>query len=86
MNEAPKRACVLKLELGGDTRADILRALNDVYDGVNDGHTNSACGSSSYGYSLSYSEGKSPTNREYHEQLRAYLDARAAQGKDAAHE
>jgi hypothetical protein len=83
MNEAPKRACILKLEIGGDSRAEILRALNDVFDGVNDGRTNAVCGSPGYGYTLKYSESESPTHREYHEQLRAYIDARHAEGKTA---
>lgn len=70
----PHRACRLVLDLGADTRNDMVSALENIARQLDRGEmTTGVSGGYDSGYSYTYTEAEHPTHAEYIEQLNVYL-------------
>lgn len=71
---APRRACRLVLDLEGDDRDAIIRALENIILSIDREEMNSgASGGYDSGYTYTYTESDRPTHDEYVADLSAYL-------------
>ena len=71
---APVRACRLVLDLQGDSRSDIVNALENIAMHIDRQELTKGCsGGVNSGYSYEYTESDHPTTEEYHSQLRVFL-------------
>ena len=80
MSSAPNRACILKIEIQADTRAEMVRALETIATSIDRGEMSRGCsGGPSSGWIHEYTEAEHPTHDEYVAELRAYLATRAGE-------
>jgi hypothetical protein len=84
----PRRAVVFSVEIGADSDDELARALHQLADQASRecfGDGNGASGGPASGWSWECSRIKK-SNEEFHKEVQAWLEARAAEREQAAEE